>query len=151
MIDDNPPRGTCSNALTSRYTCGMGTGDAIAWLRERISEHHQLALACVEEIGSRRAGDQYGDGSGPMDRDDSPSYPRGVGSAELAFMAATQPAWVIRKCDADLRILAFVEDMITNDPYDERRGGHEILEFLAQPYSDHPGFPAELDPDAVTR
>lgn len=74
-------------------------------LLEAIAERQRLAEACIDEVGSHHAGDTYADGSGIAEYDAYPSYPWGSGDAELAYMAATDPATVLRECAAHRRIV----------------------------------------------
>lgn len=77
----------------------------MVWLREQIAARRSRAEACIAEVGSDYAGDEYADGSGTADRDDFPSYPWGIGTAELAYMADVSPRDTLAQCVAHTRTL----------------------------------------------
>lgn len=81
------------------------TDDLIAFLRRMLDEDQRIAQACLDSVGSLRAGDAYPDGSGTADRDDYPSYPWGVQEADLAHIARHDPARVLREVAAKRTML----------------------------------------------
>lgn len=85
--------------------------ELVAWLREQIAHARKLAQDCLDDVGHHVAGEQYDDGSGVAERDAYPSYPWGSGAAELAYMAATQPRYMLNQCEAHNESIKFAVGM----------------------------------------
>jgi hypothetical protein len=79
--------------------------ELVVWVREQIGQLRKLAQDCLAEVGRHMAGEQYEDGSGEAYKDAYPSYPWGSGEGELAYMAATQPRYVLTQCEAHVALL----------------------------------------------
>lgn len=129
----------------------MSTGqhEIAAFLRARITDHRALAQACLAEVGDTRTGDPYPDGSGFAERDDFPSYPWGVGEAELAYLQRQHPKDVIADCDAKLALINLFEQTSATGPGDSvtnafldgwKEALEEALKVLTQPYAGHPDY-----------
>lgn len=115
--------------------------ELIAFLRAQLDGLEAKVEACEENIGRERAGEPYADGSGIAERDDFPSYPWGVGDAELAYMAAVHPRVTRADVEAKRRILELYEAA------DPGFVGHLLrncldvpLRLLALPFAGQPGY-----------
>jgi hypothetical protein len=80
--------------------------DLIAFLKARLDELQEKADACEAEVGRVRAGEPYDDGSGTADQDQFPSYPWGSEEAELAYLAAVHPRFVLAVVASKREIIA---------------------------------------------
>lgn len=134
------------------------------FLLARIAEDEAVAKACLEAVGTWRAGDAYDDGSGLAERDAFPSYPWGSNEAELAYMKAYHPARVLAECAAKRAIVETIhpaayatadaaeatgerwEYFSCDEWYIDRRTyrqHQQVLLALASVYADRPGFREE--------
>lgn len=125
--------------------------DLIAFLRAQLDDLEAKVEACEENIGRERAGEPYDDGSGIAERDDFPSYPWGVGDAELAYMAAVHPRVTRADVEAKRQVLDDYErrchEAETNPALElECRLIRSVIQRLALPYAGHPGFREEWKP-----
>jgi hypothetical protein len=117
--------------------------ELVAWIRGQIGQLRKLAQDCTAEVGHNMAGDQYEDGSGTADRDDYPSYPWGVGDAELAYMAATQPRYALALCDTRANILNQAWRIYENNFSDDPTAylfAEEVIRQLGLAYQHCPGY-----------
>jgi hypothetical protein len=123
--------------------------ELVAWLREQLDDDERVARACVDAAGPERQGEPFTDGSGTAERDAFPSYPWGNLDAELTFMQGPgHPARVLAEVDAKRRIVTMIVDRKTwrsvpPPTFIDLDIESQVLELLALPYADRPGYREE--------
>lgn len=118
----------------------------VEFIAARLDDDEKTAQGCLEEVGGALKGDPWPDSDGTVGYDDYPSYPWGSGEVELAYMARTRPALMLRDIESKRRILDEYEDTVRwydqhkTAPAGEVHGLWKAVRLLAEPYSDHQDF-----------
>jgi hypothetical protein len=133
--------------------------ELLIFLRARLDDTEKIAREALDETGSLRAGDLYEDDSGIVERDEYPTYPWGLGTAELTHITHSHPSHVLRRV-ATMHALLDLHDRAKSipapcpgecptcveDTYDPRRPLERALEpcetlrALGTEYADHADY-----------
>jgi hypothetical protein len=120
--------------------------DLVQWLRDRLDEDERIARAASlgpwvqSGIGDYGWTVTFGRPGAGVETDDSEQ-----GLADADFIAAHDPARVLREIDSKRRMIGAIEHLLVqvDDPF---AGVDDVLRLLALPYADRPGYREEWRP-----
>jgi hypothetical protein len=127
--------------------------DLVQWLGDRLTEDEELARAAAEEYGAAWTADEAMEGVSSDKGADVVAEP----NSPFAFIAAHDPARVLREIEAKRRVLrqhADVRAQVRNPVSAENRRAarveqgalEDVMRLLAMPYADRPGYRQEWAP-----